>query len=70
MSMAEFEFTMNMHQESLLLESKLSRALETARTKYALQNRGLWVRIIESISKIVYRVPKSIEFKPTPSSSF
>jgi hypothetical protein len=60
---------MKISQEISLLDSKLVIALETARTKYSLQNKTLWVRVIEGISKIVYRMPQSIEFKPNSSSS-
>jgi hypothetical protein len=59
----QFIFSNEMYQEIYLLESRLVVALETARIKYSLQNKTLWVRVIEGISKIVYRMPKSIEFK-------
>lgn len=67
MSMSEHEFTMKMHQEATLLESKLSRALEVARTKYSLKNKGLWIKFIEGISKIVYRAPKSLDLNKISS---
>jgi len=41
------------------LESKLIIALETARSRYKLENRGLWARIIEGIVEILYKIPKS-----------
>jgi len=54
----EEEFTHDVLLELDMLESKLAIALETARSRYRLQNRGLWARIIEGIGGIIYRIPK------------
>lgn len=43
-----------------MLNSKLTVALETARSRYRLENRGLWARIAEGIGGAIYRVPKAI----------
>jgi len=59
-SMEEGEFTREIHLELEMLESKLTRALETARSRYRLQNHGLWARIIEGISGIIYKIPKKL----------
>ena len=42
-----------------VIESKLIVALETARSRYRLENRGLWARIAEGIGGIIYRIPRS-----------
>jgi len=52
-------FTWDLFLKLNLLESKLIRAIETARTKYALQNRSLWVRIVESIAGTAMKLPMS-----------
>ena len=44
--------------ELKLLESQLRRALETARTRYILQSKSWWVRIIEGIAGIIRGAPK------------
>ena len=51
-------FTREIHLELDMLESKLTIALETARSRFKLQNRGLWARIIEGIGGIIYKIPK------------
>ena len=54
------EFTYDVMLELNLLESKLRVALETARSRYRLQNRSLWARIIEAISGMIYKIPKKL----------
>lgn len=49
----ENEFTHDIWLELEMLEAKLTRALETARSGYRLQNRGLWARIVEGIGGII-----------------
>ena len=49
----------DLNLEIELLRSRLGIALEIAHTKFMLQNRSLWVRIIESIVRVVQKVPKS-----------
>ena len=44
--------------ELRMLEAKLVRALETARSRYRLLNREIWARIAEGIGGIIYRLPK------------
>ena len=51
MSMNEEYFTKEMHLELNMLESKLTVALEIARSRYKLRNRGLWARIFGGIVK-------------------
>jgi hypothetical protein len=41
-----------------MLESKLTVALETARSRFRKENFGLWARIAEGIGGIRYRIPK------------
>jgi hypothetical protein len=67
MSMSSREFTWDMSLEKSLLESKLTRALEIARTKYKLESRSLWVRILESIKETFIQIPKFKEIKPIKS---
>jgi hypothetical protein len=55
----EDESTRDFRRELTILESKLVVALETARSKYRLQNRGLWARIIEGIAGTRYRFPRN-----------
>jgi len=68
----EKEFSHDVLLELNMIESKLSIALETARSKYRLQNRTLWARIIEGIGGIIYKIPKKViaESKEQNSSSF
>jgi len=58
MGLNEEEFSHDVLLELDMLESKLSIALETARSRYRLQNRTLWARIIEGIGGIIYKIPK------------
>ena len=53
-----FELTPEFNLEIELLKARLTIALEIAHTKYMLQNRSLLVKIIESISRAVQKVPK------------
>lgn len=53
-----FELTPNFNLEIELLKTRLTIALEIAHTKNMLQNRSLLVKIIESISRAVQKVPK------------
>jgi hypothetical protein len=46
-------------EELDIIESKLVIALETARSRYRLKNRGLWARIAEGIGGIIWKIPKS-----------
>jgi len=56
-SMNEEDFTQEVHLELNMLESKLTVALETARSRYRLRNRGLWARIFGGI---VEKLPKKL----------
>lgn len=58
LTMLKLELTPKINLELELLESRLTIALEIAHTKYMLQNRSSWVKIIESISRAVQKVPK------------
>jgi len=58
MGLTEEEFSHDVLQELDMVESKLSIALETARSRYELQNRSFWGRVIESISEIIYEILK------------
>lgn len=58
--MAEEDYVNN-QSEIDILDSKLTVALETARSRYRLENRSLWARIVEGIGGTIYRIPK----KPT-----
>ena len=58
LTMFKPELTPKFNLEIELLESRLTISLEIAHTKYMLQNRSLWVKIIESISRAVQKVPK------------
>lgn len=53
----ENEFTHDVYLELEMLEAKITRALETARTKYKLHNRALWTRIIGGI---IDKLPKKL----------
>ena len=64
MGLTEEEFTHDVLLELDILESKLSIALETARSKYRLQNLSLWARIIEGIGGIIYKLPKKVIAEP------
>jgi len=55
LSMNEREFTRQVQVELDMLESKLTIALETARSRYRLRNRGLWARIFGGI---IEKIPK------------
>jgi hypothetical protein len=46
-------------RDTTLLESKLRRALEMAHSRYALQNKGIWARITESIATIIWGIRRS-----------
>ena len=50
MSMTE-EDVMEVMHELNMLDAKLEVALQTARSRYRLQNRGLWARIFAGIFK-------------------
>jgi len=58
MGLNENEFTHDIHLELEMLTAKIARALETARSRYRLKNRGLWARIVEGIGGIIYKIPK------------
>ena len=47
------------YNEIDILDSKLTVALETARSKFRLQNFGLWARVAEGVGGMIYRIPKS-----------
>jgi len=49
----------NQFNEINVIGSKLVVALETARSRYRLENRGLWARIAEGIGGLVWRIPKT-----------
>ena len=51
------EFTHDVYLELEMLEAKIARALETARSKYKLHNRALWARIIGGI---IDKLPKKL----------
>lgn len=53
------EFTSEVSLDMGLLKSKLTRALEIARTRYTLQNHSLWVKFTQSIASIFRGVPKA-----------
>jgi hypothetical protein len=61
--MLESDLMRNFVAELDIIESKLIVALETARSRYRLENRGLWARIAEGIGGIIYRIPKSLKEK-------
>lgn len=63
MGLTEEEFTHDLWLELEMLESKLSIALETARSRYELQNRSLWARIIESISGVIYAILEKLRWR-------
>lgn len=58
MHISENEMTSGIHTDLDILESKLVVALETARSRFRLQNFSLWARIAEGIGGIRYRIPK------------
>lgn len=53
------EFTSEVSLDIGLLKSKLTRALEIARTRYTLQNHSLWVKFTQSIASGFRGVPKA-----------
>ena len=57
-TMLKPELTPKFNLEIELLKSRLTIALEIAHTRYLLQKPSFWVRILESIARIVYKVPK------------
>jgi hypothetical protein len=58
LSMVNFELTPKFNLEIELLQSRLKIALEIAHTRYLLQKPSFWVSTLESIARIVHRVPK------------
>lgn len=59
MGMDNSEFTHDAWLELEMLESQVRIALETARSRYKLQNRSLWARIVEGIAGIVYNLRRA-----------
>jgi hypothetical protein len=66
MNMSEDEMTSGISTEFDVIEAKLVVALETARSKFRLQNFGLWARIAEGIGGITHRIPKRQTPKTEP----
>jgi hypothetical protein len=60
--MTEKEFNKQFNEMNIL-DSKLRVALETARSRYNLENHGLWARIAEGIGGAIYRIPKNLPVK-------
>ncbi|MBN1762203.1 MAG: hypothetical protein JW878_03855 [Methanomicrobia archaeon] len=58
MTMTKFDLTAKFNLEIGLLDTKLTTALEMAHTRYMLQNRSLWVKLIDSISRVISRAPR------------
>ena len=56
MNMSKHDFTPEMWLEIRLLESKLIRALEVARTRYILQSKSLWTKILNEIISIFIKI--------------
>jgi hypothetical protein len=54
-TMFKHDLTSGFNLEMELLESRLTVALAIAHTRYILQNRSLWVKIVESISRGFYK---------------
>jgi len=57
MGLDEDEFTHDVYLELEMLEAKIARALETARSKYRLENRGLWSKVIGGM---IDKIPKNL----------